>query len=331
VGRLVWIVLLVAIASCSSPETTVQEPSGDRPRLEWAIAIHGGAGTIARDDYDAVEQQYLDSLAAALELGRSILESGGTSLDAVERVVMRLEDDPLFNAGKGAVFNHEGRHELDASIMDGSTMACGGVAAVRTVKNPIALARRVMEESEHVLFAADGAERFADEMGVERVEPGYFWTERRQEQWKRRQEKPQEPHFPTKGTVGVAALDRHGNLAAGTSTGGLTGKAHGRVGDSPIVGAGTYADNRTCAVSGTGVGEEFIRYAVGHRISALMEYGGMPLEEAAEEVVMKLLRPGDGGIIAVDHRGTVAMVFNTGGMFRGTADSGGRFEVAIWE
>jgi beta-aspartyl-peptidase (threonine type) len=187
-----------------------------------------------------------------------------------------------------------------------------------------------MEESEHVLFAADGAERFADDMGVERVEADYFWTERRLEQWKRRQEKQDEPHFTLKGTVGVVALDRHGNLAAGTSTGGLTGKAYGRVGDSPIVGAGTYADNRTCAVSGTGVGEEFIRYAVGHRISALMEYGGMTVEEAAGEVVLNLLRPGDGGVIAVDHDGNVAMVFNTGGMFRGSADSGGRFEVAIW-
>lgn len=329
--RLAWIALLLTIASCSSFETSVPERSADSPPREWAIAIHGGAGTIAKTDYESLERQYRDSLAAALELGRSILESGGTALDAVERVVMRLEDDPLFNAGKGAVFNHEGSHELDASIMDGSTMACGAVAAVRTVKNPIALARKVMEESEHVLFAADGAERFADDMGVERVEPDYFWTERRHEQWKRRQQKPGEPHFKAKGTVGVVALDRHGNLAAGTSTGGLTDKAYGRVGDSPIVGAGTYADNHTCAVSGTGVGEEFIRYAVGHRISALMEYAGMTVRGAAEEVVMNLLKPGDGGVIAVDHDGNVAMVFNTGGMFRGTADSTGRFEISIWE
>jgi beta-aspartyl-peptidase (threonine type) len=331
VRKLAWIVVLLTIVSCSPPETTAPEPSGDHPRLEWAIAVDGGAGVIAKDEYESVKQEYLDSLTAALELGKSILESGGTSLDAVERVVMHFEDDPLFNAGKGAVFNHEGRHELDASIMDGSTMACGAVAGVRTVKNPIVLARRVMESSVHVLFAADGAERFADDMGVDRVEPEYFWTERRHEQWKRRQEKPEEPDFTAKGTAGVVALDRHGNLAAGTSTGGLTGKAYGRVGDSPIVGAGTYADNRTCAVSGTGVGEEFIRYAVGHRISALMEYGGMTLEEAAEEVVMNVLDPGDGGVITVDRDGNIAMVFNTGGMFRGAADSGGRFEVAIWE
>jgi len=329
--KLGWIVVLLTFASCSPPEAPAPGSSSDRPGLEWAIAIHGGAGTIDKTEYESIGQDYLDSLARALELGTSILESGGTSLDAVEQVVMQLEDDPLFNAGKGAVFNYEGRHELDASIMNGRTMACGAVAAVRTVKNPIALARKVMEESVHVLFAADGAERFADDMGVERVEPDYFWTERRLEQWKRRQEKQDEPHFTPKGTVGVVALDRHGDLSAGTSTGGLTGKAYGRVGDSPIVGAGTYADNRTCAVSGTGVGEEFIRYAVGHRISALMEYGGMSLREAAEEVVMNVLEPGDGGVITVDREGNIAMVFNTGGMFRGAADSGGRFEVAIWE
>jgi len=331
VRALAWIVVLLAIASCSPPEAPPPETLGDRPRLEWSIAVHGGAGVIAKNEYESVKQEYVDSLTAALELGKSILESGGTSLDAVEQVVMHFENDPLFNAGKGAVFNHEGRHELDASIMDGSTMACGAVAGVRTVKNPIALARKVMENSEHVLFAADGAERFADDMGVVRVEPDYFWTERRHEQWKKRQEKRDEPGPAARGTAGAVALDRDGNLAAGTSTGGLTGKAYGRVGDSPIVGAGTYADNRTCAVSGTGVGEEFIRYAVGHRISALMEYGGMTVREAAEEVVMNVLRPGDGGVITVDREGNIAMVFNTGGMFRGAADSGGRLEVAIWE
>ena len=328
---LACVVVILATLSCSAPETHTPETPGDSPRLEWSIAVHGGAGVIAKDEYESVKQEYVGSLTEALELGKSVLESGGTSLDAVEQVVVHLEDDPLFNAGKGAVFNHEGRHELDASIMDGRTMACGAVAGVRTVKNPIALARKVMERSEHVLFAVDGAERFADRMGVARVEPDYFWTEQRHEQWKRHQEEPDEPGFSARGTVGVVALDRHGNLAAGTSTGGLTGKALGRIGDSPIVGAGTYADNRTCAVSGTGVGEEFIRYAVGHRISALMEYGGMTVRQAAEEVVMRVLQPGDGGVITVDRNGEIAMVFNTGGMFRGAADSGGRFEVAIWE
>jgi beta-aspartyl-peptidase (threonine type) len=329
---LVAVAALVVIAACDAPRNTGNAAvDAPRPRAEWAVVVHGGAGVIPGNEYEAVEQQYLDSLTAAVELGKSILESGGTSLDAVERVITLLEDDPLFNAGKGAVFNQEGRHELDASIMSGRDMSCGAVAGVTTVKNPIALAREVMEASKHVLFAGDGAERFADTVGAERVSPDYYWTERRREQWRRRQENPDEPDFLPRGTAGVAALDRDGNLAAGTSTGGLTGKAFGRIGDSPIVGAGTYADNRTCAVSGTGKGEEFIRYAVAHRISALMEYRDLTLERAAAEVVHDVLQPGDGGIIAVDRDGNIAMVFNTHGMFRGAADSGGRFEVAIWE
>jgi beta-aspartyl-peptidase (threonine type) len=229
------------------------------------------------------------------------------------------------------VFNREGHNELDASIMSGENLRCGAVAAVRTVKNPIVLARKVMEESKHVLFVSDGAERFADETGVERVDPDYFRTEKRWQEWLQRQAQPQAPDPAPKGTVGVVALDRHGNLAAGTSTGGLTGKAPGRVGDSAVIGAGTYADNRTCAVSGTGKGEEFIRFTVAYRISALMEYRGMTVGDAAREVVMHDLQPGDGGVIALDRGGDVAMVFNTPGMFRGAADSGGRFEVAIWE
>jgi len=317
------------VAGCSVPPEAVEPPA--EPRLEWAIAIHGGAGVIAKDEYEDLRQEYLDRLTAALELGKSVLEAGGTSLDAVERVVMLLEDDPRFNAGKGAVFNHEGFHELDASIMSGETLQCGAVAGVRTVKNPIALARRVMEQSKHVLFVSDGAERFAMESGVELVDPEYFWTERRREQWNKKQADPDAPDFSPKGTVGVVALDRFGNLAAGTSTGGLTDKAYGRVGDSPIIGAGTYADNRTCAVSGTGKGEEFIRNAVAFRISALMEYLGISVQQTADEVIMNDLHPGDGGVIAVGRNGEIALVFNTAGMFRGAADSGGRFEVAIWE
>ena len=328
----VAVLALVAIGACAAPRDA-GDATGDAPspRVEWAIAVHGGAGVIPEREYEPVKQQYLDSLTAAVELGKSILESGGTSLNAVERVVMQLEDDPLFNAGKGAVFNHEAGHELDASIMDGRDMSCGAVAGVTTVKNPIALAREVMENSKHVLFAGDGAERYADAVGAERVDPEYYWTERRYKQWRRRQENPDEPDFTPKGTVGVAALDRDGNLAAGTSTGGLTDKAFGRIGDSPIVGAGTYADNRTCAVSGTGKGEEFIRFAVAHRISALIEYRDLTLQQAAGEVIHDVLQPGNGGVIAVDRDGNIAMVFNTNGMFRGAADSSGRFEVAIWE
>ena len=249
---------------------------------------------------------------------------GGTSLDAVEQILVFIENDPKFNAGKGAVYNHDGNHELDASIMDGRTHACGAVAGVTTVKNPISLARRVMERTRHVLLAGAGAERFADETGVERVTQDYFHTERRYRQW-------QERLKGARGTAGAVALDRHGNLAAGTSTGGLTDKRFGRIGDSPIIGAGTYADNATCAVTGTGVGEEYIRYAVALRISALMAYRGLSLQDAAEEVIMKTLKPGDGGIAGVDHSGAIALVFNTEGMFRGAADSNGRFEVAIWE
>lgn len=312
----------------------------DRPRstapqqLDWAIAIHAGAGVISRSVDGANRQEYLDSLEEALAIGRRILSEGGTGLDAVEQVLIHFENDPKFNAGRGAVYNHDGGHELDASIMDGSTHACGAVAGVTTVKNPITLARDVMEHSRHVLLAGAGAERFADEMGVERVTQDYFHTERRLLQWQerlRRNEAAAHKSDDTPGTAGVAALDRHGNLAAGTSTGGLTDKRFGRIGDSPIIGAGTYADNATCAVSGTGQGEEYIRYAVGHRISALMAYGGMSLQEAAEEVILRTLNKGDGGIIGVDRHGSIALVFNTEGMFRGAADSSGRFEVAIWE
>lgn len=330
------LLLLLLVASCSgSGQRVVEEvgpaPAEERERLDWALAIHGGAGVISKDEYEPVKQEYLDALTDALELGAALLEAGGTSLDAVEQVVRLLEDDPRFNAGKGAVFNHEGHNELDASIMSGETLRCGAVAAVRTVKNPISLARKVMEGSKHVLFVADGAERFAAETGVERVDHQYFWTEKRWKEWLQRQSQPQAPDPAPKGTVGVVALDRHGNLAAGTSTGGLADKAAGRVGDSAVIGAGTYADNRTCAVSGTGKGEEFIRFTVAYRIAALMEQRGMTVEDAAREVVMRVLQPGDGGVIALDGHGDVAMVFNTPGMFRGAADSGGRFEVAIWE
>ena len=304
------------------------------PGVEWAIALHGGAG-VPTDSLDESERQsYLVSLESALRIGREILASGGTSMDAVEKTIVFLEDNPLFNAGKGAVLNLDGVHELDASIMDGRTLACGAVAGVTTVKNPIVLARHVMADSVHVLLFGEGAGRFADEMNVDRVSQEYFHTEEARRELLEIQEGTTKDAWQgqsSKGTVGVAALDTKGDLAAGTSTGGLTGKRFGRVGDAPIIGAGTYANNKTCAISATGIGEEFIRYNVAHRISSLIEYRGASLQEAAEEVIMNMLRPEDGGIIGVGHDGSIALVFNTVGMFRGAADSSGRFEVKIWD
>ncbi len=298
----------------------------DAPR--WAIAIHGGAGVIPKTLPAAEREQYFKSLDAALKVGRDVLAGGGTSLDAVEKVVRFLEDDPLFNAGKGAVYTHDGTHELDAAIMSGRDLACGSVAELTTVKNPISLARLVMEKSQHVFLVGQGAERFADEMKVPRVPNSWFDTDYRLKQWKDEQKNdPDRKH----GTVGAVALDVHGDLAAATSTGGLTDKRFGRVGDVPIVGAGTYANNATCAISATGVGEQFIRHTVSHDISALMEYRGLTLQQAADLVIHKKLNPGDGGVIGVAHDGSIALVFNSEGMFRGAADSGGRFEVKIWE
>jgi beta-aspartyl-peptidase (threonine type) len=303
--------------------------------VEYAIAIHGGAGVISKSLPAAEREEYVRSLAAVLRLGEGVLAAGGTSLDAVEKVVRTLEDDPKFNAGKGAVYTHDGRHEMDSAIMSGRDLACGAVAGVTTVKNPVSLARLVMERTAHVLLAGPGAEQFADAMKVARAPNSYFDTPKRYREWqetlaKERAKAPvagDEKH----GTVGAVALDRHGDLAAATSTGGLTGKRFGRIGDSPIVGAGTYANNRTCAISATGTGEEFIRHNVAHDISALMEYGGLSLQQAAERVIYGKLKPGDGGVIGVAHDGSIALVFNSLGMFRGAADSSGRFEVKIWE
>ena len=307
---------------------------GDKPAAgpKWSLAIHGGAGTIPKTLPEAEKQQYLRSLEGALKAGREVLANGGTSLDAVEKVVRFLEDDPLFNAGKGAVYTHEGTHELDAAIMDGRNLACGSVAALKTVRNPISLARAVMEKSPHVFMVGEGAEKFAAEMKVERVAPSYFDTPKRYEQLRealRAEEKEKEEK--DKDTVGAVALDVHGNLAAATSTGGMTNKRFGRLGDVPVIGAGTYANNKTCAVSATGWGEEFIKHTVAHDISALMEYGGLTLQQAADRVIHQKLKPGDGGVIGVARDGSIALVFNSEGMYRGAADSTGRFEVRIWE
>ncbi len=288
-----------------------------------AMVIHGGAGTMKRAKMTPErERAYREKLGQALEAGYRILDKGGSSLDAVEAAIVVMEDSPLFNAGKGAVFTAQGTNEMDASIMDGKTLNGGAVAAVKRIKNPIRAARLVLEKSWHVLLAGKGAETFAKKHGCKLVSKKYFFTERRWKQMQKRKEEERKKGSTNPeddlGTVGALALDREGNLAAGTSTGGLTYKRFGRIGDSPILGAGNYADNNTCAVSGTGKGEYFIRLAVGHRISALMAYGGRSVKEAAEQVIMKDLVElgGSGGAIALDGKGNIATPFNTAGMYR---------------
>jgi beta-aspartyl-peptidase (threonine type) len=316
--RILVLPALCALLACAAP--TQEEPGGG---VDYAIVIHGGAGLSSGSLPPAEEADYREALERALRAGLSLLAEGGSSLDAVERVLRIMEDDPAFNAGKGAVFSNAGKNELDASIMDGATLACGAVAGVTNVKNPISLARLVMERTDHVLLSSAGAEQFAGKMGVELVEQSYFYTEKRWESLQRSLDSGG-------GTVGAAALDRRGNLAAGTSTGGLTNKMFGRVGDSPIIGAGTYADNDSCAISCTGKGEEFIRRSVAFQVSALMKHAGLSLREASEQVIHQQLNEGDGGLIGVTADGQIAMVFNTRGMFRGAADSAGRFEIRIW-
>ena len=300
------------------------------PDVKWAIVVHGGAGsgrTLPPEDIAARKA----AMRKAIMAGREILAEGGAAIDAVQQVIQILEDDPLFNAGRGAVLNSQGGHELDASIMDGRTKQCGAVAGVTTVKNPILLARRVMTETRHVLLGGRGAEQFAKEQAVELVENSYFRTEAAVRSWQRAQKegKPKDGSPKHKGTVGCAALDQHGNLAAGTSTGGLTNKKFGRIGDSPIIGAGTYADNATCAVSCTGIGEQYIRNAIAYDISAQMKYGQASLNKAVGRCMRQTLRRGDGGIIAVSHKGEIVMDFTTAGMARAAADSTGRLEILL--
>ena len=297
----------------------------------WSIALHGGAGAIAKDAPQELQLAYQEALERALTLGADVLRTGGTSLDAVEQVIRVFEDDPMFNCGRGAVFNNEGKHELDASIMDGETLACGAVTGVVTVKHPISLARKVMTDTRHVLFSGVGAEHFADQTSLERVENSYFSTELRRQQWLERRARSSLVPAQDRGTVGVVALDSAGHLAAGTSTGGLTLKRWGRVGDSPIIGAGTYADDRTCAVSCTGTGEEFIRHAIAYSVSARMALARKTVQEASDHAIHEVLQPDDGGLVALDRYGHAAFSFSTAGMYRGAADSKGRFEVGIHE
>lgn len=292
-----------------------------------ALALHGGAGTISRTAMTPEkEAAYTKALQEALHLGYAILEKGGTSLDAVEATVRSLEDTPLFNAGKGSVFTHDGTHEMDASIMRGDTLEAGAVAGVKLVQNPVTLARTIMEKSEHVLLCGEGAAAFAKQMNLPFQDEAYFFDEFRHNQWKKAVEEDviQLDHSDKKfGTVGAVALDVHGNLAAATSTGGMTNKRWGRAGDSPIVGAGTYANNKTCAISCTGHGEFFIRAVVAYDISCLMEYKGLSLEEACREVVNKKLVDfgGEGGLVAVDAQGNICLPFNSEGMYRAAKTS----------
>jgi beta-aspartyl-peptidase (threonine type) len=309
------------------------------------FVMHGGAGTITRQSMTPeMEAQIRAKLEEALRAGHAILARGGSGVDAVEASIRLLEDSPLFNAGKGAVFTHERRNELDAAIMEGQTMKAGAVAGVTIVKNPISAARAVMEKSKHVLLIGKGAELFATKVGLEIVDPSYFWTESRwralqRDLMKEQQPPAQQPHSELLmnehkyGTVGAVALDAAGNLAAGTSTGGTTNKQFGRVGDSPIIGAGTYAANDSVAVSCTGEGEFFIRWSVAYDIAALVKYKGMTVEQAGNEVLHRKLEPvkGDGGAIVLDRNGNFAMPFNTEGMYRGWIGDDGVPHVLIYK
>jgi L-asparaginase / beta-aspartyl-peptidase len=314
----------------------------------FSFVIHGGAGTITKQNMTPeLEVSYQAKLREALLAGYQLLKDGRHGLDAIEAALRLLEDSPLFNAGKGAVLTSGGTVELDASIMDGSTLKAGSVASLKHIKNPISLARLVMDKSPHVMMVSQGAEDFAKQLGMEMMPNEYFLTERRQKELqKKREDEKKQSHFSVEpvydsmasdterekyGTVGAVALDRAGNLSAGTSTGGISNKRFGRVGDSPIIGAGTYANNRTCAVSCTGDGEYFIRSCVAHDISALIEYRGISLKEAAQTVLDKVEKiGGKGGLIAIDGKGQIAMPFNTAGMYRGSIGADGKPFVAIY-
>ncbi len=306
----------------------------------FSIAIHGGAGTLVKGLMTPeLESQYKTALSQALEVSYTVLKSGGSAMDAVETAVISLEDTPLFNAGKGSVFTHKGTHEMDAAIMDGSNLKGGAVSLITGIKNPISLARDVMEKSEHVFLAGEGAMQFAKMNGYNVFPPDYFYDEVRYQQWQGIKDSDtfQLDHSVKKdgkfGTVGAVACDVFGNVAAATSTGGMTNKKWGRVGDSPMLGVGTYANNKTCAVSCTGSGEYFIRGVVAYDVSCLMEYKGFSLEEAASEVIQNriLKLGGDGGLIAVDSNGNVAMPFNTEGMYRAYKTSEGESNLAIYK
>ena len=301
---------------------------------KYAMVIHGGAGVMDQKSMTPeILSMYLNVLNRVLSVGDSVLSHGGTSMDAVEKAIVIMEDSPLFNAGKGAVFTHDSLVELDASVMEGQSLKAGAIAAVRDIKNPIRVARAVMEKSEHVLLNGSGASQFAKEQGFEPVDNSYFYTEKRRKSLQELLKQEREATTNDKhGTVGCVALDSYGNIAAGTSTGGMTNKKYGRIGDSPIIGAGTYANNETGGFSCTGHGEYYIRLGFSRDISALMEYKKLSVQEACREEVGKLTKlGGTGGVIGLDKNGNIAMEFNTEGMFRGYIKSGGEKEVAIFK
>ncbi len=336
---IVTLLILATMMSCNSGDATShksgEEKMDQAEAPAYAIVIHGGAGTILKKNMTPEkEKAYQDALNTALDIGEKILAEGGTSSEAVERTIHYMEDSPLFNSGKGAVFTHEGKNELDASFMEGKHMEAGAVGGVTNVKHPISAARAVMEKSEHVMLSGRGAEEFAEEVGLEIVDPSYFYTERRWNSLQRilssekgKTELSEDDIDKKHGTVGCVALDNFGNIAAGTSTGGMTNKKYGRIGDSPVIGAGTYADNNTCGVSSTGHGEYFIRFTVARDIAALMEFKDMSIQDAGDEIINKRLveKGGTGGVVALDAKGNIAMPFNTPGMYRGYAKPGDRY------
>ncbi|WP_028376999.1 isoaspartyl peptidase/L-asparaginase family protein [Leeuwenhoekiella sp. MAR_2009_132] len=344
----IFLIGLIACVSCKQKETneTPQQQSTQKQQ-EFAIIIHGGAGTILKENMtDSLEQAYKAALTEAIKTGYTILENGGTSLEAVQRTINVMENSPLFNSAKGAVFNHDGINELDASIMDGNTLNAGAIAGVTNVKNPINLAYEVMTNSEHVLLSGKGAEAFAKEHNIELVDPSYFFTQNRYDALQRTlaREKQDSTTNTTAfydpfikddkyGTVGCVALDKAGNLAAGTSTGGMNNKRYNRIGDSPIIGSGTYANNTTCGVSSTGWGEYFIRGQVAYDISAQMEYAGKTLKAATLNVIQEKLTNlgGTGGIVALDHYGNPSMEFNTEGMYRAYMNDQGELTLGIYK
>jgi len=333
------LISLIFIACHDSPKLSKEKDLPKTPK--FGIVIHGGAGVIKKENMtDSLQKAYEEKLQEAIDVGHKILSEGGTAIEAVQRTINIMENSPLFNSGKGAVLNAEGIAELDASIMDGKTKNAGAISGVQHIKNPINLAFKVMEESSHVMLSAQGAEEFAKLHQLEFVDNSYFMTERRKralEASKAREKGISSNEFflsnEKYGTVGCAALDQNGNLAAGTSTGGMTNKKYGRIGDSPIIGAGTYANNKTCAISATGHGEYFIRNVVAYDISAMMEYQGISLEQAAKRVIQKKLTDlgGTGGIVGIDKKGNVVMEFNTPGMFRATKNVKGETEIKMYK
>jgi beta-aspartyl-peptidase (threonine type) len=352
IPKTILVYAVIAASACAAAQSPQSMSSG-----HWAIEVHGGAGDIDRARLGlAGDAAYRASLTRVVQAGAAVLDRGGSSLDAIETAIHMLEDDPLFNAGRGAVFAADGTNRMDSAIMDGATLRAGAVADVTRTRHPISLARAVMEKSPYVLVVGPGADAFSVQSGLEQEPAGFFFTESRWQSFVKQMQKEGKPIPPrpagvpppgqaqpvaqwqesadsrSYGTVGVVALDRQGNIAAGTSTGGLQGKMPGRVGDSPLIGAGTYASNQSCAVSGTGVGEYFIRFTVARDICALVQFKGFKLQQAADEIIQKKLAPihGDGGVIAITTDGQLAWSFNTPGMFRARLREGGNIEVHIY-